>query len=204
MNFTNYMNTRIYASVIHEGDRVMAIGEKKGQFDTAFTVDIEGADLVADLNHDLLHEKVTQRFDVIRAGEILEHLVMDYQVLRSLHTILADDGRLLVTVPFDGIADYHVRLHNRWSIEQLLHAAGFRVETYIPRKAPRWDRFIAYLRGGLALIGIPKEKVNAWFFSLNPHLPIAPNGGYFVCRKAEAWDVSGHNREEFLAAKQGL
>ena len=161
----------------------MAIGEKKGQFDAAFTVDIEGADVVADLNRDLLHEKVTERFDVIRAGEILEHLVMDFQVLRSLHAILSDEGRLLVTVPFYGIADYHVRLHNAWSIERLLHAAGFRVETYIPRKAPRWDRFIAYVRGAFSLVGISKERVNAWFFAINPHLPIAPNGGYFVCRK---------------------
>jgi hypothetical protein len=104
---------------------------------------------------------------------------------------------MLVTVPFLGEADYHVRLHNRWSIEQLLKTAGFSVARYIPRKAQRFDRFIAYVRGALSVIGVRKVAVNAFFYRINDALPFRPNGGFFLCKKSAAYELSEVNRNRF-------
>jgi hypothetical protein len=119
-------------------------------------------------------------------GEVLEHLTNDASLLRHVKA-----KTILVTVPYYGEAPYHVRLHNRWSIEQLLRATGWAVEEYIPRKAPRLDYPIALLRGVFG------QWINRLFYLLNPYLPIKPNGGYFYCRPAE--EVSYHeiNRIEF-------
>ena len=178
------MNSQLYAM----NGETLAIGEQYDGYGNAETMDLSNSDYNCDVNKLQPNGK---RYDSIRMCEILEHLTNDYDALQAVRIMLKDDGLLLVTVPYNGIAPYHVRLHNKWSITQLLAAAGFAVETYMPRKAPRLDRFIAGLR---FVFG---QCVNGLFFKLNAYLPIKPNGGYFYCRKAEPLDIYAINKTEF-------
>jgi len=198
MNFSQYANQSVYQRFVQSPS--LAFGEKKGQYDASITVDLENADFNFNLNdRERLKELDTTlgMYKHIRLGEILEHLVYDYDVLTIVRKHLEENGTLLITVPFYGIASYHLRLHNRWSIEQLLRATGFSVITYIPRKAQRLDRLIAYVRGASYLLGIKKETINRIFLSVNRNLPLPPNGGYFLCRKAPVLDISQINFDEF-------
>jgi SAM-dependent methyltransferase len=75
------------------------------------------------------------RFDVIGAFDVIEHLRDDRQPLRDFHSLLADNGALLVTVPahsslwsyFDE-ASGHCRRYSRSQLESTLAQCGFRVE----------------------------------------------------------------------------
>ncbi len=73
-------------------------------------------------------------FDVVILGEILEHLARDSDALAEARRVVADDGRLVVTVPFGDTHDiYHVRVHNEDSIRRLLALSGFGVADYVER-----------------------------------------------------------------------
>jgi SAM-dependent methyltransferase len=187
MNYCEFANRKMYAR--WGKGKTLAIGEKRGQFDDSLTVDIEGADIVADLSYGLHLDEYG--FDTIRAGEILEHLTNDADILRDIKNHMADDGVLIVTVPYSGEADYHVRLHNKWSIHQLLRASGFEVISYVPRKAQCISLIIWMLRG------IFGQRVNDLFYAINPYLPWQPNGAYLLCQKAEALNLAEINKMEF-------
>lgn len=52
----------------------------------------------ADLNTDW-QQGITERFDVVWAGEIIEHVFDTDRFLRNIHTVLRDNGRLVLTTP---------------------------------------------------------------------------------------------------------
>jgi SAM-dependent methyltransferase len=60
-----------------------------------------------------------QRFDLIIASEVLEHVEAPDALLRHFHTLLADDGRLIVTVP-NGYGPYEAAA----LVEQMLTLGG--------------------------------------------------------------------------------
>jgi hypothetical protein len=187
MNFTEYMNRTIFGKFAH--GKIAAIGEQKtSAYDADIYIDLSNADIICDLEKSL----PDIRADHVRLGEVLEHLTNDAPLLRHLH------GRartILVTVPFQAPASYHVRLHSDWSIRKLLSVTGWQVREYIPRKAPRLDRLIWMLR-------IMGQWVNPLFVRLNPWLPIKPNGGYYFCVPCEAESIYRINEEQF--ARQAL
>jgi hypothetical protein len=183
------MNDRIYRQF--GMGTVVAIGEQKNSAYFADTyVDLHNADIICNLEAELPDIYAHH----VRLGEVLEHLTNDAQLLRHLR------GRtesILVTVPYYGEAPYHVRLHNRWSITQLLGYTGWKVVRYIPRKSPRLDRPIAYLRGVFG------QRINNLFFALNSILPIKPNGGYFYCiPDNRVKDISVMNKAYFGATHE--
>ena len=73
-------------------------------------------------------------FDVVIMGEILEHLILDYQALKEARRVLLPTGNLIVTVPFlHDEPEYHIRVHTPASIARLLKSAGFTIADYLER-----------------------------------------------------------------------
>lgn len=187
-NYCRYANERIYEE--HFQTPALIIGEKRGEYsDDATFIDLSGADYNCDVNKGL--PIFDCKFKHIRMGEILEHIENDAKLLREARELLANDGTLLITVPYYGEADYHLRLHNEWSIRQLLKVTGWSVVHYVPRNMQRFDRLIAYLRGALG------QWVNRFAFLLNDFLPLKTNGAYLICMKSIPVDLVDINRKEF-------
>jgi SAM-dependent methyltransferase len=75
-----------------------------------------------------------QSFDAVVMAEVVEHLPQDYDALRRIRDIVRDDGCLVLTVPYYHDAEpTHVRIHSPLSIERLLHAAGWQIDSYIEK-----------------------------------------------------------------------
>ena len=183
MNFTEYMNRRIYSW--YSRGVVCAIGEQIGSaYDADIYVDLDNAHVLCDLERTLPNIRANH----VRLGEVLEHLTRDADLLRHLH---GRTDSILVTVPYYAPATYHVRLHSDWSIRQLLAATGWEVREYTPRKATRLDRVAWILRGVFG------QKVNNLLFVLNHFLPVKPNGGYYYCVPGSGVSISAVNREVF-------
>jgi len=74
-------------------------------------------------------------FDLICLFDVLEHLPNDYQILRNLHDILTEGGRLLLTVPahpylwsyFDE-ASGHCRRYEPVELKNKLIITGYQIE----------------------------------------------------------------------------
>jgi 2-polyprenyl-3-methyl-5-hydroxy-6-metoxy-1,4-benzoquinol methylase len=102
--------------------------------------------IVADLDGaDPLAELTAERFDVVLAGDVLEHLRDPLRVLQAARELLRDDGALVVSLPNVAHADVrlnllagrfpysptglldrtHLRFFTRESAYALLHDAGF-------------------------------------------------------------------------------
>jgi len=81
-------------------------------------------------------------FDVIWCSEVLEHLFSPGFAIREMYRVLANGGRLLVTVPYHGVAkdvlialfkwdehfapdNPHIRFFTRKSLGRLAEVAGF-------------------------------------------------------------------------------
>jgi SAM-dependent methyltransferase len=90
----------------------------------------------------------TRRFDSIVAGELIEHLENPYQFLRSLHGVLAEGGRVILSTPnpvswpvvlfewFRSRKYFYSRDHlyyftPRWVI-RLLEETGYVIESVVP------------------------------------------------------------------------
>ncbi len=107
--------------------------------------------IVADLNSNW-HEMISEKFDVIALGDVLEHLLDPLSVLRACGGLLDQKGRIVVSVP--NVAFLHNRLHllfGRWdytdtgildrthtrfftlkTARQLIREAGYVIEAFHP------------------------------------------------------------------------
>jgi SAM-dependent methyltransferase len=104
------------------------------------------------------------RFDAVIMGEILEHLIDDKEALIEARRVLADNGVLIVTVPFyNDASEYHVRIHSPLSIRRLLAACGFSVEEFI-------------FRGGLISFPALLKKMRSLLFVF--FFPFLPSGKF--------------------------
>ena len=102
--------------------------------------------LVADLSDPTALEQLKgERFDVVLAGDVLEHLPDPLSVLQRCRSLLTPDGALVLSLPnvahvdlklglLQGRWEYrdtglldrtHLRFFTRRSIDELLHDAGF-------------------------------------------------------------------------------
>jgi SAM-dependent methyltransferase len=94
-------------------------------------------------------------FDVVVAGEILEHLVNDYKALAEARRVLTPEGRLLITVPFlHDKPEYHIRVHTPRSIQRLLKYSGFRVDKYFERPGLPFKIYLNRLVTSLMLLAL--------------------------------------------------
>ncbi len=76
-----------------------------------------------------------QRYDVIGAFDVLEHISEDVQVLENLARALTSSGRLLITVPqhtwlWSSVDEQacHVRRYSRRELVRKVRAAGFEIQ----------------------------------------------------------------------------
>jgi SAM-dependent methyltransferase len=153
-------------------------------------------------------------FDVVVIGEVLEHLVHDYNALQNIRRVLKDNGLLILSIPF--LNDYeptHIRLFNRKIAEKLLKVSGFIVDKIFER-----PNLFLYP----SLINLLHHGVNALFFIFfkrglykvtlplfwrlevylakksNPFRRYFKNyGAIFKCRKGERFDYIDFNRQRF-------
>jgi len=75
-----------------------------------------------------------ERFDLICLFDVLEHIEQDTQTLAAIRSLLADNGRILVTIPayawLYGVHDkflHHRRRYSAREIRQRVHATGYRL-----------------------------------------------------------------------------
>jgi SAM-dependent methyltransferase len=88
---------------------------------------------------DALHPPFAGRFEIVGMFDVLEHLDDDLAVLRALRFLIADGGRLIMTVPagralwsyFDE-ASRHVRRYEIDDLAGKLRKTGFEVEFISP------------------------------------------------------------------------
>ena len=86
---------------------------------------------------------IHQKFDLIFAGEVIEHIFNDRKFLKETHEHLKDNGlfvlttpnlhytlnRLLILLGFEPtvFAEYHYHVYSIKEMKKLLYAAGFKV-----------------------------------------------------------------------------
>jgi len=75
-----------------------------------------------------------ERFDLICLFDVLEHIEQDIETLAAIRSLLADDGRILITIPaYDwlyGVHDkflHHRRRYSAREIRQHADATGYRL-----------------------------------------------------------------------------
>jgi len=132
--------------ILLKGDKILDLGCRDGIFNTKEDQEIVGVDIV---NKELPHyNKFIQHnldtglpknigfFDMVIAKDILEHLYKPIDLLKEIHSIMIEDGILMVKVPDyrskNAWEDYtHIRPYNKGSICQLLTDSGFKVEKVV-------------------------------------------------------------------------
>jgi len=153
-------------------------------------------------------------FDVVLAGEVLEHLREDVQALLNIRRVLRDDGRLIVSLPFfNDWEEGHMRVHSPRSGGRLLAMAGFTILDFVERPAivnPTWLNYpihalsSASLRlRGRTLYGATTSAYGRFALALGrqrfwrPLRRRSPHyGGYYLCAKAvDLLDHIGLNRQ---------
>lgn len=157
-------------------------------------------------------------FDVVLAGEVIEHLERDAEALRNLRRVMKDDGRLIVSVPFyNDWEPGHVRIHSPRSFGFLLQLAGFEVADYLERPAifqPRRFNAVQHAvslasflltgrttyRGSSWLIGALSWRLGHMAWPRPVRRRSRSYGGYFLCRKSVSVDHVRINRDWYTAA----
>lgn len=84
---------------------------------------------------DARHIPASAKFDIIAAFDVIEHIVDDEQVLKSMHAALKPGGGVIIAVPqhpflwshSDDLGG-HVRRYRRGELEDKLQHAGFSIE----------------------------------------------------------------------------
>ena len=77
-----------------------------------------------------------KQFDLILVVEVLEHVEAPAELLRSLGTALAADGRIWISVPFSARVHGAPRDYWRWTpdgMAKLVGSAGFELVSLVPR-----------------------------------------------------------------------
>ena len=152
----NRMISRVVRRCLGElpaGSRVLELGCGNGNvlqvlIDAASAARVTGMDLFIDGLHfarrrvgcglvqgDLHTPPFREAFSLVGMFDVLEHMPDDHLVLTDLRKMLADDGRLVITVPaypslwsyFD-VAAKHARRYTQESLRAVLEATGYEVQ----------------------------------------------------------------------------
>lgn len=159
-------------------------------------------------------------FDVVVMGEVLEHLIYDYNALLNIRRVIKDDGILILTVPFFNDSEpTHIRIFNRKIALRLLKVTGFKVDKVLERPnlffMPRLFNFIHH---GLNTLFFLLFKKTIYKYTLpilwkieyylsqrgNPlRKCYKRQGGIFRCWKgARIIDFVDFNRRKFELSKE--
>jgi 2-polyprenyl-3-methyl-5-hydroxy-6-metoxy-1,4-benzoquinol methylase len=69
------------------------------------------------------------KYDFITMGEVLEHVESPVDLLKKLHELLSDDGKLFITAPTNAPTIDHIYLFNNADdIRSVISSAGFEIE----------------------------------------------------------------------------
>lgn len=130
--------------------------ERDGRFDSTLST-VADSVLITDLDWLDLREKLSgQKFDVVLAGDVLEHCRQPELVLLQLHDLLADGGYVVISLPNIAHADVrlalltgkfeyrpvglldqtHIRFFTRDTITSFLHQNDFEVAEVFGSTAP--------------------------------------------------------------------
>lgn len=137
-----------------KGQRLLEIGASYGEFiKTAINrgASVEAVEIDAAARNNLIAhgigaaEKInlSQRYDIICAFQVIEHLASPQELVADIATVLALDGRLLLTLPNGGEADVvgpswvgfrcdleHLNYFSVQTISELLRRHGIFVEQF--------------------------------------------------------------------------
>ena len=86
-------------------------------------------DIVTYFLTDIYEYNPTQKYDFITMGEVLEHVEDPVQLLKKLHDLLSDNGKVFITTPTNAPTIDHIYLfRNAEEIREVIDKAGFKVE----------------------------------------------------------------------------
>ncbi len=132
-----------------------------------------------------------QAFDLVFAGEVIEHTTSERALIRDLARVLKPGGQLVVTtpnlvslrnriymllgkLPLNAAAEFHYRVFTLESLTNLVESQGFRVQTvsssYVLFLSEGKGRLHQYLPAGLKSLG---ERLGSIFPSLGAHLIVS-------------------------------
>ena len=96
-------------------------------------------------NYDINLYDTDKKYDFITMGEVLEHVNNPLSILKSLFTLLSNDGELFITTCVNCPAIDHVYLFNNIEeIRSLIKQAGFRIKSELI--APSTNKSEKYLK----------------------------------------------------------
>ncbi len=171
--------------------------------------------VIADANQPLPFAPET--FDAVVMAEVLEHLPNDFDALRHLREVIKNGGVLVLTIPYFHDAEpTHVRIHSPASIERILSAAGWTIDSYIEKggglcRIAQWLPFrltihsfnalLYRLRGKTAYNAI-NSRIAAFDFWLGRrrnslHRWSKPYGAFIRCKKSDEINWSALNCRAF-------
>lgn len=141
VDFPNgYITNRFFLEQIDSGP-VLVIGDYTGRDYNLIKRKIEETyllDIVENKIADegfLIQQSITEPikfpnsyFKYVIMGEVIEHVWEDKKALKEINRILADSGKLLLSVPFfNDFAEYHYHIYSPKTISILLKHSGFSV-----------------------------------------------------------------------------
>lgn len=86
-------------------------------------------DRVNYIHSDVFEYFPEHQYDFITMGEVLEHVENPVNLLKKLHSLLSDDGKLFITTPTNAPAIDHIYLFkNADDIRKVISEAGFKIE----------------------------------------------------------------------------
>jgi 2-polyprenyl-3-methyl-5-hydroxy-6-metoxy-1,4-benzoquinol methylase len=123
----------VTAALVDRGCRVTAI-ELEADSASALSEMAETV-IVGDLNDPELLDELEPEFDVVLAGDVLEHLLRPHDVLRRAARLLRPGGRAVVSLPHVGHADVRLALmqgtwdYNAWGLLDDTHTRFFTLKS---------------------------------------------------------------------------
>lgn len=136
----------IIRNKIAEAQFILDVGCGKGVWDVHPFQTITGVDILKQkilhydnyIQHNLEQglPKLNDKYNLVIAKDILEHLHHPLDILKQIHELMIEEGMLVVKVPDyrskNAWADYtHIRPYTRGSIIQIVKDAGFEVESVV-------------------------------------------------------------------------
>jgi 2-polyprenyl-3-methyl-5-hydroxy-6-metoxy-1,4-benzoquinol methylase len=162
--------------------------------------------IVGDLNDPHVFAQLPERFDVILAGDVLEHLLSPQQVLDRASHLLVPGGRVVVSLPhvahvdlrlsllqgrfdynrFGLLDDTHLRFFTLKTIQEMVHRSGFVIIDLQRVRIPAFETEIGVDRSSVttavldAALADPEAETYQFVFTA-----VRDDGDYQTSRLAE-------------------